>query len=294
VKTNRRSDRAVCIGAGYVLGISLFLLPARLSAQRDDHTIANRTFSYAFEHKLVTRPMGSIASAVGKYFAGNPYEEHTLDRSAEELLVVNLRSFDCVTFVENVLALSRAIKGNRLTFVSYQEELEAIRYRNGQRNGYGSRLHYFSEWIFDNAKKGFVRDLTDSLGGYRYYKPVNFLSQYLPLSGKMVPDSILAQIRRTEQRLTADSLRMIPSGAVRAAAEKINDGDIIAFVTAASGLDVGHTGFAVRDRYGVVHLLHASETTRRVELTRESLYEYLRKHPRDAGIMVARPLPPGE
>ena len=40
-----------------------------------------------------------------------------------------------------------------------------MRYRGGKRRGYASRLHYFSEWISDGARRGLVRDLGAELGG---------------------------------------------------------------------------------------------------------------------------------
>jgi hypothetical protein len=282
------------IRTGFFLGLFLPLFPVLLSAQSDDRLIANRTFSFAFEHQLITQPIGRVVSAIGQRYDGVRYEEHTLDRSPEESLVVNLHSFDCVTFVENILALARSIKGNQLTFDSYRRQLEAIRYRNGQRIGYESRLHYFSEWISDNAKKGYLRDLTDSLGGRRIYKSINFLSQHVPVAEGIFSDSSLHRIRQIEQQLTADSLSMIPTSAVASAAKYIRDGDIIAVTTDVPGLDIGHSGFAFRDRQGVLRLLHASEAAKRVEVTGESLIEYLGKHRHDTGIMVARPLPPGE
>lgn len=275
--------------------------PALLCAQIDniqphvsteDELIATRIFSFALKDNLSSQPMGKIITAVGYYLARSRYEEHTLDRSEKENLVVNLHSFDCVTYVENVLALARSINGNHLTIDSYRKELEALRYRHAQRNGYESRLHYFSEWISDNEKKKILHNLTDSLGGHRVYKPIVFLSHRGRSVSGYLTDSSLHQIRQIEQRLTADSLNMIPTAAVPAIVHSIRDGDIIAVTTNAPGLDVGHTGFAVRDRKGVLRLLHASEATRRVEITRESLIEYLRKHRNDTGIMVARPIPP--
>jgi hypothetical protein len=304
LKPNRLSDRRSLFIAALFLRIILPFFPAHLSAQldtlhlsadTDDQMVARRLFSFAFEHKLIAQPIGKVMTAVGNRFIGSPYEENTLDRYGDQRLVVNLNRFDCVTFVENVLALSRAIKGNRLTFDFFQQQLEGIRYRNGVRNGYESRLNYFSEWISDNTRKGYIRNLTDSLGGRRIYKPVNFLSLHgTPSITGVLADSSIRKIRETEQMLTADSLSVIPAGEVSAIVDKIEDGDVIAFTTKTAGLDVGHTGIAVRDRKGVVHLLHASESGKRVVITPESLVKYLAKHHSDTGILVARPLAPRE
>ena len=42
---------------------------------------------------------------IGKFFLGTPYVTGTLETEGAEHLVVNLREYDCVTFVENVVAL---------------------------------------------------------------------------------------------------------------------------------------------------------------------------------------------
>ena len=41
---------------------------------------------------------------------GTPYAPHTLEVAGEERLVIELQELDCVTFVENVLALARFVR----------------------------------------------------------------------------------------------------------------------------------------------------------------------------------------
>ena len=101
---------------------------------------------------------------VGKYFLEFPYVSNTLEIESEETLVINLRGFDCFTFIENVVVLTRQIREGIFTFEDYAAELEKIRYRNGRVNGYSSRLHYFSDWLFDNERKGIVKDITRETG----------------------------------------------------------------------------------------------------------------------------------
>ena len=50
--------------------------------------------------------MGTTVVSVGKTFTGAPYVAKTLEINQEEVLIVNLREFDCTTYVENVLAFS--------------------------------------------------------------------------------------------------------------------------------------------------------------------------------------------
>ncbi len=272
---------------------SLLALPLR--AQQNDTLICNKLFSYAFEHRLVGKPAGNITGAVARRFVGSPYEEHTLETGPAENLVTNLHSFDCVTFVENVLALTVCVHSDQLSFDGYRTILEKIRYRGGIRRGYPSRLHYFSEWIADNEEKGFVRDVTRDLKGKPQKKILNYLSTHPKANPCLGIDSLREEIAATEEKLSARTFSVIPAGDVHRIASGVRDGDVIAMTTSVEGLDVGHTGFAVRSSDGSLHLLHASEKDGRVEITPETLQEYLRKHPGDSGIMVVRVIPkPGE
>ena len=90
-------------------------------------------------------------------FLGVPYVASTLENNADERLVINLRQLDCTTFVENVLALTLCTQNGKTTFADFCDQLRKIRYRNG-KVGYPTRLHYFSEWISDNARMGYVEE----------------------------------------------------------------------------------------------------------------------------------------
>jgi hypothetical protein len=68
---------------------------------------------------------------------------------------------------------------------------------------------------------------------------------------------------------------------------RILDGDVIAFTTSISGLDVVHTGFAKWVK-GKLCLLHASETEKKVVLTSLSLAEYIMRNQNQSGIIVVR------
>jgi hypothetical protein len=84
----------------------------------------------------------------------------------------------------------------------------------------------------------------------------------------------------------------VPKEKVEGVLERIHNGDIIAITTSVGGLDVSHTGIALRDG-GTTRLLHAPIVGQQVQITRGSLSEYLNAHEKQTGIMVARPLEPG-
>ncbi len=265
-------------------------LPPLLPAQTDETARCNQAFSYAFEHALIKKPIGDVVVALAGRFTNAPYEEHTLDRGGREELVENLHSFDCVTLVESVLALALAVKSNRMTHEYYREMLQLLRYRGGVCAGFGSRLNYFSEWISDNERKGLVRDLTQTLGGVPLQKAIHYISD----ARRFSDDSTAASIRSAEQRLSDTTYFEIPLAKVPRIVASLRDGDIIAVTTTVRGLDVAHTGFVVRSADGTVHLLHASETGRKVETTKEPLGQYLSRHKTFSGIRVVRVVERGD
>jgi len=68
---------------------------------------------------------------------------------------------------------------------------------------------------------------------------------------------------------------------------KIEDGDIIAFVASDTTLDVTHTAIAVKKNNNI-HLLHAPKPGTEVQITNKPLYEYIKNSKLVRGIMVAR------
>lgn len=97
------------------------------------------------------------------YFArklkGIPYVAHTLEINKKEKLVINLRQLDCTTYVENVVALSMCMSEKKYTFKSFCDNLKKIRYRDDSRPHYTQRLHYFTDWIENNTKKGICKEI---------------------------------------------------------------------------------------------------------------------------------------
>ena len=96
-----------------------------------------------------------------KSFIGTPYKAATLDINNQESLIVNLDEVDCTTFVEYVLAMSLSNKQEESSNDSlFINNLQHIRYRDGQINGYTSRLHYISDWIENGVKHDIIEDIT--------------------------------------------------------------------------------------------------------------------------------------
>ncbi|MCX6164520.1 MAG: DUF1460 domain-containing protein, partial [Ignavibacteriae bacterium] len=103
----------------------------------------------SFDESLKNESIDKIIEKVGLSFLSTDYVAGTLDEDTRnERLVIRISGLDCVTFAENTLAISRAIQTGSPTLDSYKDELQTIRYRDGKINGYTSRLHYFSDWIY--------------------------------------------------------------------------------------------------------------------------------------------------
>lgn len=232
---------------------------------------------------------GKTLTAIGRTFLGTPYVAKTLEVGDTETLVVNLQGLDCTTFVENVMAFGLLVKNGQADFPAFTDHLKTIRYKDGELNGYGSRLHYFSEWIANNAQKGLVKDMTSELGGVELDKDINFMGTHRELYPFLKDDDNFDQILETEERLNAEPFCYVPQDQIEAREELIQTGDIIALATSINGLDVTHTGVAVREKDGRIHLLHASTGSMEVEVTEKPLVDYLKGIKNNIGILVARP-----
>lgn len=230
---------------------------------------------------------GDSVVDIGKSFLGTPYVEKTLEIGDTETLVVNLRGLDCTTYVENVLAFGLMLQNNQTRFESFTENLETIRYRNGVLDGYPSRLHYFTEWIRNNESKGLIQDITASLDGIEMNKAINFMGTHRALYPFLEEDKNYEAIQAVEVELAKESLCILPQDKIESKEHLIQSGDIIALATSIKGLDVTHTGFAIRQN-GRIHLLHASSSGS-VRITEEPLVDYLKKIKSNIGIIVARP-----
>lgn len=234
--------------------------------------------------------MREIVAEIGKQFLGKPYEAHTLDGTSGEILVTNLQSFDCVTLIENVLALARCVKSNRLSFAAYSDELRRIRYRGGVLAGYSSRLHYFGEWIQDNDRKGIVQEMTKAFNGKEQTKVLNFMTTHRKSYAQLSQDSLFQAMKLIEQRLSLPPMVLLPKDKIQSSEPMIQTGDIIGITTTIQGLDVTHTGIAVRASNGELHYLHAPNTNGNVTISAEPLWKYVGKNPKNSGIMIARPV----
>ena len=253
-----------------------------------DREVLGRFWQYAEERELAGLPAGERVVAAGRFFEGVPYEGGTLGNTPEERVVVNLRAFDCVTFVENVLALALTEGRGERTEEAFVGQLVRLRYRDGEARDYASRLHYSSDWLAEMVRAGILEDVTCGLGGERYAPEVNFMTAH----AEAYPALKACGALREKMRVVEDSIRArtyyyIPKERVEKVAAQIKTGDVILITTTVEGLDTSHLGFAVVED-GEVYLLHASSERGRVVLSEEPLAAYLAGNRMQSGIMVGR------
>lgn len=256
----------------------------------DNEKICRSKFSLLVNAGVKDKSIGDAIIEAGKSFIGTDYEANTLEINSNEELVVNLTGLDCVTFVENCLTFARCLKKGNTSFEGYKAELEKIRYRDGVIDGYGSRLHYFSDWIYNNQEKGIVKDITQEIGGVEYNKKINFISNHTSSYKQLSDKSQIENIKTAEDAINSRNYYYIPQKSIAKAYDLMQNGDIIATTTKIDGLDVTHTGYVYKGDGGGTYFLHASSKMKQVIISDNQLAEYIAEDSKKTGIMIARPL----
>lgn len=226
---------------------------------------------------------------------GAPYGGIGVRTPGEECLVVNFQKMDCITYVENVLALVWA--QNKETknpsnnpFATFCNSLQNLRYRNGNLTDYTSRLHYITQWIADPAKNSLIYEAGGPSFTARQKIDIHYMSSHL----KEYPElrrnvNFQKIIRNQEKQASGKTIFYIPKASLKGSQQElgIKNGDIIAFVTSKDGLDCSHIGFAIWID-GKLHLMHASSYRKKVLIDNRSLYEYMLNKRQQLGIRIFR------
>ena len=178
-----------------------------------------------------------------------------------EVFTASLDKFDCVTYIEAVVALSLA--SNVDEFVDW---LRKIRYEHG-RIQWNRRNHYMSLWIRNNVRDGILK----------------------PVSTPTVPTVSRERVLNVVPGLAPQRARIkcLPKAAVPRLKSHLQTGDLIFFVSTRKNLDIFHAGIIVRDGKKVL-MRHASRSQGSV--VEQELSEFLKAN-RMAGVIVVRPQP---
>lgn len=199
--------------------------------------------------------------ALSRKLLGKPYQANPLVGSAdsEEIFTAALDGFDCVTYIETVLALARAANAD-----DFVEWLRRIRYRNGIIR-WQCRNHYMTSWIGNNLRERLLETI----------------------SAPGVPVSSRERVLHAVSGLGAlrTRVRCVPKRAAPRLSAYMRTGDLIFFASTRRDLDVFHAGILVRDGREP-RLRHASRSQGLV--VEQDLSGFLRSN-RMAGVVVVRP-----
>ena len=257
-----------------------------ISSDKEDKKIVEQILK-----SLENQPGKSIANLVaeaGKMLEGTPYVAHTLEADTEKL-IINLRELDCTTFAENCLALARAAKSSAPSFETFVKELKKIRYFGDEISDYTSRIHYFSDWIYENDKKGIIKDVSEEIANTQLKGFVNFMSTHPQLYQQLKSDSrLIPVIAEREKQINKRNYFYIPQNKIYDVENQLKSGDIVGITTSIKGLNISHVGILVRIR-NEIRLMHASSDAKKVLISPETLEDYLQNSKTATGIMVARP-----
>src|SRR5260370_19360510 len=153
------------------------------------------------------RSGGSRIDVLSRHFLGHSYEQNALIGSAAiaEVFTASLDGFDCVTYIETILALSRAFDVD-----DFIEGLRKIRYEQG-RIAWARRNHYMTAWIRNNAREGTIRPFS------------------LPSVSKMSRKRVLNVVPGLATQQTR--VKCLPKSAVPRIEPHLETGDLIFFVS---------------------------------------------------------------
>ena len=208
-----------------------------------------------------TQPSGvARMKLISTQLLGQPYLTHPLIGSPAEpeQFVTRMDGFDCVTYVETVLALSGAADVD-----DFLQRLRHLRYAKGEVS-YATRLHYSTDWKNANVQRGVLRDVT---------RGELTVAQAKTLGGAVgLPSRV-------------ESIRFFPKSSFAALTALLQDGDVILFVSGRNWLDTNHMGLVFREGDRLL-MRHASRS--HAHVTEQLLADFVRTN-KMIGFIVARP-----
>lgn len=252
-----------------------------------DQKILQTFWNYADKHQLTKKSVAERIPLIARFFLNTPYKSNTLNVTREELPVINLRELDCVTFVENVLALAYLQEYNDKSTDTFVANIIKLRYRHGEIEDYASRLHYSSDWLYEMGQQNILTDITQFAGGIIYKPDVHFMSKNYDHYPPLKDPELRTKIKEIETVINQRTYYYIPKSGINEICNKIKEGDVVLITTNIKGLDTSHLGFATKQG-GKTYLLHASSNGKKVMVSKQPLQEYMEGIPSQSGIMLGR------
>lgn len=256
----------------------------------------------------IQAPRGERLEYYARYFLSqkSPYLVNPLGEGGsaefETGPLYRFDGFDCTTFVETVMALALAD-----TPEDFKTTINRIRYKGGLV-AYETRNHFPStDWIPNNTRAGFVKDITAEVGGASVKLSQTWIekdawfrmkgTEYHKLSKKFRKElGRISYIAKHDLRAQPALMERIPSGAIFHVVRPQWD------LRKAIGtqLDVSHQGLLIREN-GTLYMVHASNGVRDGSddykgVKREPLLDYVErvmmKSPSMAGLNILQLMTP--
>ncbi len=226
--------------------------------------------------------VNAAIARLAESFLGSPYLAGSLDGAGPEQLRLDLTRFDCMLFIEQLLALALSD-----SFDQFVEHTRNLRYRDGQVN-YCTRQHYFHDWVRSAQSQNLLETTSGWPGEITRSLPLNFMSEQRQLYRPMQSQELFDCIRRRDENRQVVQ-HYVPLHAIESVLPRIQSGDLFAIATRIEGLDVSHTGVLVRDGSSV-DAIHAAPG--RGVMRSRSFGRYLRSIPDAIGAVIVRPVHP--
>ena len=214
---------------------------------------------------------------IGQFFIGAPYLANRLSKSNPEKVYFSFTDFDCVTYVENVLALYNS-KGNHIQF---SENLIKIRYNDSI--SYENRNHYLTSGLEKLVKLNILTPINNPFNSKSVFKSIDYLSEHV--NNKHIDRSKLI---KTENSISSRPIYYFDSMNDSDTKNLIQNGDVIAFLSSRNDLDFKHVGFVYINNKKK-YILHASQEKKVVCISDVTIDQYLSKNKKIKGFQIYRP-----
>ena len=278
---------AILVGASFLLANAAGLDKVRFHNMETDTAKITEILIKA-EHLKDADPCARV-EFIAKQFLGLPYVASTLEGETE-MVTVNVDELDCTTYVETVLAMAYTIGEGRTSWRDFVYNLERMRYRGGELNGYSSRLHYISDWIVDNSHRGNFHEATNRFEYYNYQiKSIRFMTANRDKYTALADSATYEDMKNVEIGYRNHRFPYIKKIDLsrKDIKRSFKAGDVVALTTRTDLLDVAHLGF-ITFVDGEPHLMHASLKAMEVIIDKLPLYEYMAKSRNLTGLRVIR------
>ncbi len=245
---------------GMLFGMMLAFVSLSASAFRlhceEDTVKINKILSMAAQNG---GSIGERCVFVAKQLEGTPWSEPH-DNDSIGTIMVNLHSFDRMSFVNIVYALADASMRKLPTIKEFEKSLESISRRKGIDDGFSAQLIYGADWIVDNVYRGHLKEMTEYVtgGGFKT-KTLDYITRHKDEYPALKDPKVYDKVRMMEMGYRSHRIPHLKkqSAANKPLHEIMKDGDIIMMLSQEIDFDIYDVGF-IEMVDGEPHLIHIS------------------------------------